>query len=76
MVRDRLVQLEAPDDELAGLMHDFRELCVQQIAQVETAVRELRKERDVDIEHEIAILEDRRVVLEGALEHASRLLVH
>lgn len=76
MVRDRLAHLETPDDELTPLLHDFRELCVQQIAQVDAAVRELRKQRHPDLEQEIAILEDRRVVLEHALEYASRVVVH
>lgn len=77
MVRDRLAQLESPEDpELVGLLHDFRELCVDRVGALGTAIGELRKQGDEDIEREIALLEDQRVVVESALEHASRMLVH
>ena len=77
MIRDRLAKLEHPEDaELVALLHDFRELCADRVGALGTAIAELRKQRGDDIEHEIAILEDQRVVLESALEHASRMLVH
>lgn len=77
MVRDRLARLETPDDpEVAAMLHDFRELCSDRIVAITKAIVELRKQKDEDMEHEIAILEDQRVVLESALDHASRMLVH
>jgi hypothetical protein len=77
LVRDRLAHLESPDDrEVAELMHDFRELCAERVIALSKAIHEMRKQRDEDIEHEIAILEDQRIVVESALEHASRMLVH
>jgi hypothetical protein len=77
MVRDRLAKLENPDDgELVSLLHDFRELCADRVAALSKAISELRKQRDEDMDHEIALLEDQRVVLESALDHASRMLVH
>ena len=76
MIRDRLARLETPDDpEVSALLHDFRELCAERVVALDKAIRELRKQRDSD-EHEIAMLEDQRVVLESALDHASRMLVH
>ena len=77
MVRDRLAQLETPEDpELAPLLHDFRELCTERVIALSKAIAELRKRRDEDAEQEVAILEDQRVVLESALDHASRMMVH
>jgi hypothetical protein len=77
MVRDRLAKLEAPDDgEVVTMLHDFRELCADRVAALGKAIGELGKQRDEDMEHEIALLEDQRVVLESALDHASRMLVH
>jgi len=77
LVRDRLAHIETPDDrELDGLVHDFRDLCTDRIAALSKAIAELRKQKDEDMEHEIALLEDQRVVLESALDHASRMLVH
>ncbi|HEY5926656.1 MAG TPA: hypothetical protein VIV11_33445 [Kofleriaceae bacterium] len=77
MIRDRLAHLESPDDrELGELLHDFRELCTERVVALSKAISELRKQRDEDLEHEIALLEDQRVVLESALDHASRMLVH
>ena len=76
MIRDRMAQLETPDDEVAAQLHDFRELCVDRIAALGKAIKELRKQRDENMDHEIELLEDQRVVLESALEHASRMLVH
>jgi hypothetical protein len=77
MVRDRLAKLETPDDpEVAAMLHDFRELCSERIVAITKAITELRQQKDEDMEHEVAILEDQRVVLESALDHASRMLVH
>jgi len=76
MVRDRLAHMETPDADVAELVHDFRELCADRVAALSKTISELRKQRDDDVEHEIAILEDQRVVIESALEHASRMLVH
>ena len=75
MVRDRLAHLETPDPQLDGVLHDLRELCARQIGEADTALHELRR-HGRNVEYEIAALEDRRLVLESALEHASRLLVH
>ena len=77
MIRDRLAQIETPDDpEVVALLHDFREMCTDRVMALSKAISELRKQRDEDVEHEIALLEDQRVVLESALDHASRMLVH
>ncbi len=77
MIRDRLAQMETPHDaEVAGMLHDFRELCTDRVVALSKAINELRKSKEPDIEHEIAILEDQRLVLESALDHASRMLVH
>ena len=77
LVRDRLAQRETPDDDLDGeLLHDFREHCARLIGECSAAIAALKKQRDEELDHEIALLEDQRVVLESALEHASRLLVH
>jgi hypothetical protein len=77
MVRDRLAKIETPDDpDVADQLHDLRELCVERIAALGKAISDLRKQRDDNVEHEIAILEDQRLAVESALEHASRMLVH
>jgi hypothetical protein len=77
LVRDRLAHLEMPDeDEVTPMLHDFRELCADRVAALGKAISELRKQRDEYVEHEVALLEDQRLVLESALEHASRMLVH
>ncbi len=77
MVRDRLARLDAPDDrEVAEQLPDFRELCADRVVALSKAIHELRKQRSADVDEEIAILEDQRVVLESALDHASRMLVH
>jgi HEAT repeat protein len=77
LIRDRLARLEAPEDhEVTHLIHDFRELCADRVVALGKAISELRKQRDEDMEHEIAILEDQRVVIESALDHAARMLVH
>jgi hypothetical protein len=77
LIRDRLARLEAPDDDDVGeLLHDFRELCADRVIALGKAISEMRKQRDEDLDHEIAILEDQRVVIESALEHAARMLVH
>jgi hypothetical protein len=77
MVRDRLALLESPhDEEVALLMHDFRELCAERVTALSKAIAELRDQRDEDMDHEIAMLDDQRIVIESALEHASRMLVH
>jgi len=75
MVRDRLAHLDIPDPQLDIVLHDLRELCVRQIGEADTALHELRR-NGRNVEFEIAALEDRRIVLENTLEHASRLLVH
>ncbi|HEU4612663.1 MAG TPA: hypothetical protein VFS15_11325 [Kofleriaceae bacterium] len=75
MIRDRLARLETPDDsEVVALLHDFRELCAERVVALDKAIRELRKQRGE--EHEVALLEDQRVVMESALDHASRMFVH
>jgi hypothetical protein len=75
MIRDRLARLETPDDsEVVALLHDFRELCADRVVALDKAIRELRQQRGE--EHEVAILEDQRVVMESALDHASRMFVH
>ena len=76
MVRDRLAQLEAPEHEAAPLLYDFRELCAKRVADLDKTIGALRERGDDDAERDIALLEDQRVVVESALEHASRMLVH
>lgn len=77
MVRDRLAQLETPHEhEVVELLHDFRELCAGRVAALGETIQELRKRTDDDLDHELAVLEDQRLVAESALEHASRMLVH
>ncbi|HEY5950190.1 MAG TPA: hypothetical protein VIV40_32060 [Kofleriaceae bacterium] len=76
MLRDRLAQIESPDDDLGELLHDFRDLCADRIVALSKAISELRKQSDADMDQEVAVLEDQRIVLESALEHASRMLVH
>jgi hypothetical protein len=77
MVRDRLAHIETPDDSVdPELMHDFRDLCTERIVALSKAIHELRKQRDQGAEQEIALLEDQRIVLESALDHAARMLVH
>jgi hypothetical protein len=76
MIRDRLAILETPDDSVVPLLNDFRELCARQIGQIDAAIGELRGLRDDDRQTQLEALEDQRMVVESALEHASRLLVH
>jgi hypothetical protein len=76
MVRDRLAKLDAPDPELAALLHDFRELCADRIVGITKAIADARRRGEDDSEREVALFEDQRIVLESALDHASRLLVH
>jgi hypothetical protein len=76
MVRDRLAQLEAPDDSVAPLLHDLRDACVAKLAELDAAVGALGKRRAPDVEEQLAVLDDERVAIEHALEQAARLLVH
>jgi hypothetical protein len=76
LIRDRLAAMEHPSEDVAVALHDFRDLCVKQIGDCDTAISRMRQQRDDDLERGIDYLEDQRVVLESALEHASRLLVH
>jgi len=77
LVRDRLAHIEAPDDSVVPeLLHEFRDVCAERVVALGKAIHELRKQRDEDMDHEIALLEDQRTVLESALEHAARMLVH
>jgi hypothetical protein len=76
MVRDRLAKLDAPAPELAALLHDFRALCADRIVGITKAIADARRRGEDDSEREVALFEDQRIVLESALDHASRLLVH
>jgi hypothetical protein len=76
LIRDRLVRLETPDEDVVPLLPDFRELCARQIAEIDAALANLRGLRDADREDQVDALEDQRVLLESALEQASRMLVH
>lgn len=76
MIRDRLAALEVPDRDAMPLLNDLRDLCARQLGQIDNAIKELRGLRDEDREGQLEALEDQRVVLETALEHAARLLVH
>jgi hypothetical protein len=77
MVRDRLALLDTPHEhDVVEQLHDLRELCAERVTALTKAIHELRKQRDDETAHEIALLEDQRIVLESALEHASRMLVH
>ena len=74
--RDRLAAVESPTREVADLLHDFMAFCEKQIAECTAAITRLRERRDADLERGIDYLEDQRAVLEGAVEHAARLVVH
>lgn len=77
MIRDRLAKLESPDDDaLVAQLQDLRELCADRVAALGSAIGELRKQGGANSAREIAILDDQRGVVESALEHASRMLVH
>jgi hypothetical protein len=77
MVRDRLASLATPGGELDELLHDFREVCVQRIADIDAHAGELKgPSRDPALQRERELLDDQRVALESALEAAARMLVH
>jgi hypothetical protein len=76
MVRDRLAALPSPDDDIGELLHDFREVCAKRIGEIDTVSREMRSQRDPQMQHELELLEDQRVALESALDMACRMLVH
>jgi hypothetical protein len=76
MVRDRLAALPSPDDAVGDLLHDFREVCAKRIGEIDTLSREMRGQRDPQLQHELELLEDQRVALESALDQACRMLVH
>jgi hypothetical protein len=76
MVRDRLAALPSPDDSIGELLHDFREICARRIGEIDTLSREMRGQRDPQLQHELELLEDQRVALESALDQACRVLVH
>jgi hypothetical protein len=74
-VRDRLVTLEHPD-ELAPLLHDYRELVAHRIAELDRRIRELRGRGGERADGELYALQEDRAELEHAFDRASRLLVH
>lgn len=76
MVRDRLAALPSPDDAVGELLHDFRDICAKRIGEIDTLSREMRSQRDPQLQHELELLEDQRVALESALDQACRVLVH
>jgi hypothetical protein len=76
MVRDRLAALPSPDDAVSEHLHDFREICARRIGEIDTLSREMRSQRDPQLQHELELLEYQRVALESALEQACRMLVH
>ena len=76
MIRDRLITLDHPADDLAAVLPDLRDLCAKQIAECDAAIGRMRQQRDNDLERGIDYLEDQRLVMEMVLEQASRLLVH
>jgi hypothetical protein len=76
MIRDRLVAVDHPGDDLAALLPELRDLCSKQIAECDAAIGRMRQQRDEDLERGIDDLEDQRLVMEMVLEQASRLLIH
>lgn len=76
MIRDRLIALDHPGDDLAVVLPELRDLCAKQIAECDAAIGRMRQQRDEDLERGIDYLEDQRLVMEMVLEQASRLLVH
>jgi hypothetical protein len=76
MIRDRLVAVDHPGDDLAALLPELRDLCAKQIAECDAAIGRMRQQRDEDLERGIDYLEDQRLVMEMVLEQASRLLIH
>lgn len=77
MIRDRLAALgeTGASDELAALLHDYRDLCAQRIAELDRRLGELRGTRGAG-SGQLGAIHDERIGLELALEAASRLLVH
>jgi len=76
LIRDRFSMLDHPPDEVADLLHDFRELLTRQITECDAALGRLRGQREDDLERGIDYLQEQRGVLEAAYDHASRMLVH
>ena len=76
LIRDRFSLLDHPPEEVAELLHDFRDLCMKQMAECDTAIVRLRNQREDDLERGIDYLQEQRGVLEAAFDHASRMLVH
>jgi hypothetical protein len=74
-VRDRLAMLEHPD-ELAPLLHDYREVVAHRISDLDRRIRELRGRAGDRADAELYALQEDRAELEHAYERASRLLVH
>ncbi|HUS28534.1 MAG TPA: hypothetical protein VMZ53_08495 [Kofleriaceae bacterium] len=76
LIRDRFSLLDHPPDEVASLLHDFRELCTKQITECDHALARMRGQRDDDLERGVDYLQEQRGVLEAAYDHAARMLVH
>jgi hypothetical protein len=74
-VRDRLATLDHPE-ELAPLLHDYRELVADRIAELDRRIRELRVRAGERADAELYALQEDRGELEHAFDRASRLLVH
>ncbi len=80
MIRDRIAALSPegdpyPDaDDLASLLHGYRELCARRISELDTQLEALHHNAESDDDH--GALQDTRTAFEAALEDASRLLVH
>jgi hypothetical protein len=74
-VRDRLAALDHPD-ELAPLVHDYREVVAHRIAELDRRIHELRGRGGDRADGELYTLQEDRAELEHAYERASRLLVH
>jgi hypothetical protein len=75
LVRDRLIALAHPDDELAPLLPAFRELCAQRVADLDGLLADLRARPD-HVEDDLDALDDLRVTFEAMLEQTARLVVH
>ncbi|HTL38672.1 MAG TPA: hypothetical protein VL326_36325 [Kofleriaceae bacterium] len=76
LIRDRFALLDHPPDEVAELLHDFRELLTKQIAECDAALQRMRAQRDDDLERGIDYLQEQRAVLEITYDHATRMVVH
>ncbi len=82
MIRDRIAALPPdadayPDgDDLASLLHGYRELCARRLSEIDTQLEALHRDEPDRDDDDHAAIRDMRTAFEAAIEDASRLLVH